>query len=77
MYAVSLGEFVINSIFYLVKAELKDCFIISALFLSSKLNSLYLSTNGANLSLVQDFVLIYAKNYLELLSANFLSFVFF
>ena len=68
--------FVIDSIFSLVKTELKELFRIFALFLSSKLNSPCLSINGDNLSLVQDFVLTYAKNDLEslfMLSANFLS----
>ena len=66
--------FVIDSIFSLVKTELKELLRIFAL--SSKLNSPCLSTNGANLSLVPDFVLTYAKNDLESLfmfSANFLS----
>ena len=62
----SISEsFVIDSIFYLVKTELKELFRIFALFLSSKLNSPCLSTNGANLSLVLDFVLTYAINDLK------------
>ena len=68
--------FDIDSIFSLVKTELKELFRIFALLLSSKLSSPSLFTNGANLALVLDFVLIYAKNDLESLfmfSANFLS----
>ena len=44
--------FVIDSILSFVKTELKELFRIFALFLSAKLNSPCLSTNGANLSLV-------------------------
>ena len=53
--------FVIDSIFSLVKTELKELFRIFALLLSFKLSSTCLFTNGANLSLVLDFVLIYAN----------------
>ena len=49
--------FVIDSIFSLVNIEPKKEFRIFTFFLSSKLNSPYLSTNGANLSFVLDFVL--------------------
>ena len=68
--------FVIDSIFYLVNTERKKVLRIFAFFLSSKLNSLYLSTNGANLSFVLDFVHTKATNDLVslfLLSASFLS----
>ena len=49
--------FVIDSIFSLMNIEPKKVFRIFAFFQSSRLNSLYLSTNGANLSFVLDFVL--------------------
>ena len=68
--------FVKDSLFSLVKTELKELLRIFALFLSSKLNSPCLSTNGTNLSLVLDFVLTNAKKDLESLfmfSANFRS----
>ena len=68
--------FVIDSIFFLEKTELKELFRIFALFLPPKLNSPCLSTNGANLSLVLDFSPTHVNNDLESLfmfSANFLS----
>ena len=64
--------FVKDSIFSMVKTELKELLRIFALFLSSKLNSP--CHNGANLSVVLDFVLTYAKDDLESLfmfSTNF------
>ena len=69
-------DFAIDSIFSLVNNEPNTVFRILAFFLSSKLNSPYLSTNGANLSFVIDFFLHMQKNDLEsfMLLANFISF---